>query len=443
MRIVEWPAAKLIKALRAKEVAKADVLDAYLKNSQPQWNAFITRMDAQALRIQADRPFDPSKPLDGVPMAIKDNLMTKGIETTCGDCMLKGFAPPYSATSCEKLEKAGALLIGKTNMDAFAMGSSSENPVFGSVRNPVDPTLTTGGSSGGSAAAVRACECAFALGSDTGGSARQPAAYCGVTAIKPTYGRVSRYGLNAFASSMDTVAPITRDVTDAALILDVISGRDMRDMTSVSAPPLGKLSGDVRGLRVALALNEADAPIQNAVLSAGKALERAGAAIKAIKGLFIHDALRAYAVLTAVEAMSNLARFDGLRDGLDRDAGFSLEVKRRIVMGARLAGGKLHERALQNRAAVQAAFEQLFGDYDALLCPVTGTMAFPLGALGDDPVRGFLCDQFTVPANLTGLPALALPFEGAAVQVYGPAFCEKALLNIGLCLERAGGAHAL
>ncbi len=437
MGIVDLSALQLLAGFKTGEITKTQAMEAYLDNQKDSLGAFITKLDRGTLLEQAQRPFDPQLKLDGLPMGIKDNIMVKGLLTTCGANMLGDFVPPYDATAYLWLKEQGALILGKTNMDGFAMGSSSETSAFGAVHNPWDETLVAGGSSGGSAAAVAAKMVAFALGTDTGGSARQPAAYCGVVAMKPTYGLVSRFGLNAFASSMDTIAPITRTVSDNEWVLKVMAGRDERDMTTIQAPDRPR-----KGLRVGFCqedLQDVHREIREAVLEAVLVLGGMGAEMVPIQNAFSMDAMRIYAILTAVEAASNLARFDGSRYGTDRGSGFSPDVKRRILLGTHWAQMDLYETACHKRAEMIEKYHRLFQKVDVILSPVTAKMPFKLGEKSGDPIAMLSCDRFTAPANLTGGPALALPFKQAAVQLCGPHFSEKQLYLWGEALEKAGG----
>jgi aspartyl-tRNA(Asn)/glutamyl-tRNA(Gln) amidotransferase subunit A len=409
---------------------------------------------------------DPG-PLAGVVVAIKDNLCTRGIPTTCGSRILEGWRPPYDATVVARLRDAGALLVGKTNLDEFAMGSSTENSAFGPTRNPHDPSRVPGGSSGGSAAAVAAGFAAGAFGSDTGGSIRQPAALCGVVGMKPTYGRVSRYGLVAFASSLDQIGPFARSVADAAALLEVIAGHDPLDSTSipVDAPALlSTLDDGVAGLRIGVVseLTEHEgvaAEVRAAVASAAAALCAAGASVDAVSVPSSTYGLSAYYLIAPAEASSNLARYDGVRYGLrvgaddaaamnaaTRDAGFGAEVKRRIMLGTyALSAGyydAFYGQAQRVRTLIIRELDAVYERVDVLLAPTSPTVAFELGARTADPLAMYLSDVCTVPSNLAGHPAVSVPFGGAdglpiGVQVLAPALREDLALRVARAVEQA------
>ncbi len=427
---------------------------------------------------------EPAGPLAGVPVALKDNLCTRGIPTTCSSRMLEGWRPPYSATVVERLKAAGAVIVGKTNLDEFAMGSSTENSAFGPTRNPHDTSRVPGGSSGGSAASVAAGFAALALGSDTGGSIRQPAALCGVVGMKPTYGRVSRYGLVAFASSLDQIGPFGATVADAAACYEAIAGHDPLDSTSIDQPLEPVVSGPgegVTGLRVGVLaeLCAGSARVQGApgmdgveavegvasdvtarVDEAADALEAAGAVVTAVSVPSAVLGLSAYYLIAPAEASSNLARYDGVRYGLrvdaanaaemnvnTRTAGFGAEVKRRIMLGTyALSAGyydAFYGKALRVRTLMLQEFAAAYEDVDVLLCPAAPTTAFELGAKIADPLLMYLNDVCTIPSNLTGHPAISVPFgtgdDGlpVGVQVMGPALSERLILGVAAALERA------
>ncbi len=409
---------------------------------------------------------DDPGPLAGVPVAIKDTLCTRGVATTCGSRILDGWEPPYTATTVERIEAAGGIVVGKTNCDEFAMGSSTENSAFGPTRNPKDRFRVPGGSSGGSAAAVAAGLAPLALGSDTGGSIRQPAALCGTVGVKPTYGRVSRYGLVAFASSLDQVGPFATTVADAALLLDVIGGHDPCDSTSIPEPPpplTPQLAAGVDGLRIGVVeeLTDADGvqpEIHAAVAHAAAALARAGATIDRVSVPSARYALSAYYLIAPAEASSNLARYDGVRYGLrvdgddaatmnarTRAAGFGAEVQRRIMLGTyALSAGyydAYYRKAQRVRTLVIRDFARVYERCDALLAPTSPTVAFPLGAKTADPLEMYLSDVCTIPSSLAGHAAMSVPYgtgEGGlpvGVQVLAPALGEPVMFRVAATLE--------
>jgi aspartyl-tRNA(Asn)/glutamyl-tRNA(Gln) amidotransferase subunit A len=423
----------------------------------------LAQADAVDAEVAAGR--DPG-PLAGVPVALKDNLCTRGIETTCGSKILEGWRPPYDATVVEALRRTGAIALGKTNMDEFAMGSSTENSAYGPTRNPRDTSKVPGGSSGGSAAAVAAGFTALGLGSDTGGSIRQPAALCGVVGMKPTYGRVSRYGLVAFASSLDQIGPFAASVADAALLFDVLAGPDPLDSTSlpsVSETTLDGLDRGVDGVRVGLCRDLIDgcAPdVAARVAEAAEALAAAGATVEEIAVPEFAYGLSAYYLIAPAEASSNLARYDGVRYGLrvdgedaaamntaTRTAGFGAEVKRRIMLGTyALSAGyydAYYAQAQRVRTLVMQAFDRAYASVDVLLGATAPTTAFDLGSKVDDPMAMYMNDVCTIPSNLAGHPALSLPFGTGAdglpvgVQVLAPALQEALLFRVAQVLEAA------
>jgi aspartyl-tRNA(Asn)/glutamyl-tRNA(Gln) amidotransferase subunit A len=407
---------------------------------------------------------DPG-PLAGVPVALKDNMCTRGIPTTCSSKILDGWRPPYDATVVSKLREAGAVVIGKTNLDEFAMGSSTENSAFGPTRNPHDTTRVPGGSSGGSAAAVAAGFAAVSLGSDTGGSIRQPAALCGVVGVKPTYGAVSRYGLVAFASSLDQIGPFSHDVADAALVLEAISGHDPMDSTSIRQGPLEitrQLDMGVAGLRVGRItdLPEGASPDVAARLDeAFDALRDAGAEIVDVDVPAFGYGLTAYYLIAPAEASSNLARYDGVRFGhrveapdtnamymATRTDGFGAEVKRRIMLGTYALSAGYYDayygRALKVRRRIASDFAAAYERADVLLTPASPTVAFHLGDKTSDPMSMYLCDTYTIPSNLTGDPAMSVPFgtgdDGlpVGIQILAPALQETRMFRTAAELER-------
>lgn len=408
--------------------------------------------------------------LFGIPVGIKDNILTENVTTTCASQMLKDFVPPYSATAWEKLRSKGAVLAGKCNMDEFAMGSSTENSSFQVTKNPWNTRCVPGGSSGGSAACVAAGEVPYALGSDTGGSIRQPAAFCGVVGMKPTYGSVSRYGLVAFASSLDQIGPITRNVEDNALVLSAISGKDSRDSTSraLYADAVdfsSEIGRDISGLRIGIPaemLEKGTAPqVKNAVLNAARTLESLGCRVSEVHLESIKDALPAYYVISSAEASSNLARFDGIRygrrakkyddlDGLyvnSRSEGFGDEVKRRILLGTYVLSAGYYDayykKAQQVRTLVRKEFCSIFQKYDVLVGPVAPTTAYGIGEKAGNPMEMYLGDIDTVSVNIAGIPALSMPCgidtDGLPIglQLMGNDFSEPLLYRVGYALEKA------
>ena len=411
-------------------------------------------------------------PLAGVPISIKDNLCTRGIETTCSSKILEGWKPPYDATVIEKLKEAGAVIIGKTNLDEFAMGSSTENSAFGPTRNPHNLECVPGGSSGGSAAAVAAGFSPLALGSDTGGSIRQPAALCGVVGVKPTYGRVSRYGLVAFASSLDQVGPFANTVSDAALTLEVISGHDPRDSTSIPEKPLdisGVLDQGVEGMRIGVieelsgkGLGGISQDVISRVEDAIKVLSNAGADVEPASVPASIYGLSAYYVIAPAEASSNLARYDGIRFGprteaattaetmtATRTKGFGDEVKRRIMLGTYALSAGYYDayygKSQRVRTLIMNDFAKAYEKFDLLISPTAPTTAFPLGDKTADPMQMYLQDVCTIPSNLAGHPAMSVPFGFGAdgmpvgIQILAPAMAEREMFQAAKILESESG----
>jgi aspartyl-tRNA(Asn)/glutamyl-tRNA(Gln) amidotransferase subunit A len=437
-------------------------------------HAFLTTTPDLALlqAREADRRIARGEggPLTGIPMALKDILSTRGIRTTCGSKILESYVPQYDAGVVERLQQAGCVLLGKTNMDEFAMGSSNENSAFEPVRNPWKLDRVPGGSSGGSAAAVAAGEAMFALGTDTGGSIRQPAALTGTGGLKPTDGRVSRYGLIAFGSSLDQIGPITRTVADAALVLQTIAGHDPRDSTSLEAPVPdygATLNGGVRGLKLGVPNEYFGGGMQpevEATIRAAIAVYRElGAHIEAVSLPHTDYALSTYYIISPAEAMANLARYDGVRYGLSvpgddmwemfgrtRDVGFGKEVKRRILLGTYALSAGFYDayylKAQKVRTLVRRDFEAAFSRVDALLAPTTPSVAFPIGEKTDDPLEMYLSDVYTVPVNIAGICAISIPAgfaEGLPVglQVIGKPLGEEIILRAAHAFEAATGYH--
>ncbi len=467
-------AADIARDVRAGARSARDVVEEHLAaiaGREDELHAFnlVLTGEAREAADEIDRRSaageDPG-PLAGVPVALKDNLCTRGVPTTCSSRMLEGWRPPYDATVVTRLREAGAVIVGKTNMDEFAMGSSTENSAFGPTRNPHDPSRVPGGSSGGSAAAVAAGFAALALGSDTGGSIRQPAALCGVVGVKPTYGLVSRYGVVAFASSLDQIGPFAANVADAALALEVIAGHDRADSTSIPrpAPSLsGVLLDGVDGLRVGVVaelVDRVDPDVGARVAEAAAALEAAGAKVDEAHLPTAALGLSAYYLLATAEASSNLARYDGVRyglrvDGADvgamygatRAAGFGAEVKRRIMLGTYALSTGYYDayygQAQRVRTLLIHDLEAAYASYDLLLAPTTPTTAFELGAKTADPLAMYLSDVCTIPSNLAGHPAMSVPYgrgdDGLpiGVQLLAPALGEAVMFRAAAALERS------
>lgn len=458
MELHELTALELGEKLRSGEVTGQEVVEAALSRiqaAQSANNAFITVTDPPAPAAEG-----AVSSLAGVPMAYKDNICTKGVRTTCASKILGDFTPCYDATVAERLSAAGAVSLGKLNMDEFAMGSTSETSCFGAVKNPWDLTRAAGGSSGGAAAAVAAGEVWYAIGSDTGGSIRQPAAYCGVTGMKPTYGTVSRYGLIAYASSLDQMGPIARSAADCAAVLDVMMGKDPRDSTSLDVPAgglLASLTGDLRGKKIGLPADcfgeGLDPEVRAAVLAATEVLKARGATVEEFALPVMKYVVPAYYIIACAEASSNLSRFDGVKYGWraegyedlgelyakTRTQGFGTEVKRRILLGTFVLSSGYYDayykKALQTKAVIKAAFDDAFTKYDLLLTPVAPTTAPKLGESLSDPLKMYLSDIYTVSVNLAGLPGLSMPCgfdqKGLPIgaQLIGPALGDAAVLN--------------
>ena len=481
----EQSATAIAAAVAAGERSARDVLDEHLARIEArdgEIHAF-NHVLADEARARADdidarvAAGEDVGPLAGVPVALKDNLCTRGIPTTCSSKILDGWLPPYDATVVARLQDAGAVVVGKTNLDEFAMGSSTENSAFGATRNPLDPSRVPGGSSGGSAAAVAADFAPLSLGSDTGGSIRQPAALCGVVGAKPTFGRVSRYGLIAFASSLDQIGPFARTVEDAAALLDAIGGPDALDSTSIPEPfpALRDVLGQgVEGLRIGIVdeLLGGEGGIQPEVEArtreAALALEKAGASVDTVSVPAAVYGLSAYYLIAPAEASSNLARFDGVRFGLrderatmgetydaTRTAGFGAEVKRRIMLGTYALSSGYYDayygKAQRVRTMIIRDFEAAYERFDVLLSPTSPCVAFPLGDKTTDPLSMYLNDVCTIPSSLAGHPAMSVPFGAGAhglpvgVQVMAPALGEDVMFRVAAALEAAapgGGERA-
>ncbi len=465
--------------VRRRETSSVELVRAALDRIaavEPAVGAFLSVTEAEALAAAAaiDRRIaageDPG-PLAGVPVGIKDIICTAGIRTTAGSRILERFVPAYDATVTARLKRAGAVIVGKLNCDEFAMGSSTENSALGTTRNPWDGNRVPGGSSGGSGAAVAAGECHAALGTDTGGSVRLPAAFCGVVGLKPTYGRVSRYGVIAYASSLDQVGPLARDVADTALMLEAIAGHDPADSTASPRPVpsyLAALEQGVRGLRLGLPreyfVEGMQPEVEAGVRAAVRELERLGAIVEPVSLPHTEYAIATYYLIATAEASSNLARYDGIRYGLrvpadslgamyeaSRAAGFGTEVKRRIMLGTYALSAGYYDayylKAQQVRTLIRRDFEQVFQRCEALVTPVAPTTAFRLGEKIADPLTMYLSDIFTISVNLAGLPGLALPcgFDASGLpiglQVIGRPFDEETVLRVGAAYERATEWH--
>jgi aspartyl-tRNA(Asn)/glutamyl-tRNA(Gln) amidotransferase subunit A len=478
----QFTAWELAAKLGRRDASAREIMQsclARIERVEGQIHAFISYDPADAL-AQADAAdaelaagtTHQQKPLLGIPIGIKDVLAMRGHPLNCGSRILGEFISPYSATVVEKLRQAGAIVFGRLNMDEFAMGSSTENSAFGVSRNPWDTTRIPGGSSGGSAAAVAADECIATLGTDTGGSIRQPAALCGCLGLKPTYGRVSRYGLVAFASSLDQIGPFTKDARDAATILQVISGQDPGDSTSVPAPVpdyAAALNGPIRGLKLGLAkeymIGGVDPEVGAAVQSAVRQFEKLGAEIVEISLPHTEFAVATYYIIATAEASANLARFDGIRYGLrvegsdptdlyckTRGAGFGAEVKRRIILGAYVLSSGYHDayylRAQKVRTLIRRDFLRAFEKVDAIVTPTTPTAAFKIGEKADDPLQMYLSDIFTISCNLAGICGLSIPCGFTSnpklpigLQLLGKPFGEETLLKLAHAYEQSTSWH--
>ena len=469
------------RLLASGEISAVELTEAVLSrieavDSQVRGLVTVTAEQARSAAQEADKRIREgiATPLTGVPLVLKDNMCTEGIATTCSSRMLEGFVPPYTATAAQKLLDAGAVMVGKSNMDEFAMGSSTENSAFFPTHNPWDGGRVPGGSSGGSAAAVAAGETLIALGSDTGGSIRQPASFCGVVGIKPTYGTVSRYGLIAFASSLDQIGPLTSNVTDAALTLNAISGYDSMDSTSINreTPDYSRaLVPDVRGMKIGVVkemFGEGVEPqVRDTVLEAARVLEQAGAIVDWEVSLSLTEyALPVYYILAPSEASSNLARYDGVKYGYSWDGaadmwegmertrqhGFGPEVKRRILLGAyALSSGyydAYYRKAQQVRTLIRREYEDAFSRFDVLLTPTSPTLPFGLGERTNDPLAMYLADICTIPVNIAGVPAVSLPcgfVDGLPVglQLIGPSLGEETIIRAAYTYEQATDWHTM
>ena len=475
--ITQMDALALGREIAEGKIKVAEATEAYLASIREQdekYNCYVTVDEEGAMKAAAevqarmDNGELKDSPLAGVPVAIKDNMCTEGLLTTCSSKILYNFVPTYEATAVSKLRDAGAVILGKTNMDEFAMGSTTETSYFGPTKNPADPDHVPGGSSGGSAAAVAAGECAYALGSDTGGSIRQPASYCGVVGIKPTYGTVSRYGLIAYGSSLDQIGPLTRTVSDAAAVLTAIAGHDFKDSTSVDQPGQDytkSLIKDAKDIKVGIPRDYfgegLDEEVARAVRGAADVLKAAGATVEEFDLSLVNYAIPAYYTIAAAEASSNLERFDGIKYGYrteeyaglhnmykkSRSEGFGAEVKRRIMLGSFVLSSGYYDayylKALKVKALIKKAFDDAFSKYDIILGPVAPTTAPKLGDSLSDPIKMYLGDIYTISVNLAGLPGISVPCGTSSdglpigVQMLADCFREDVLFRAAYTYEQS------
>ena len=475
MDLMSMTAVELGKKIASGEVTSVEATQAALdrmEKLEQEYNCFVT-IDREGALAQAEavqKRIDAGElkgPLAGVPVAIKDNMCIEGMLTTCSSKILSNFKPTYTAEAVVQLQKAGAVIVGKTNMDEFAMGSTTETSYYGETKNPWDSSRVPGGSSGGSAAAVAAEEVPYALGSDTGGSIRQPAAFCGVTGIKPTYGRVSRYGLIAYGSSLDQIGPLAKDVTDCATVLEIIGTHDSNDSTSVDRADTdftAALVNDVKGMKIGIPrdyFGEGIEPeVKEQVLAAAKTLEAQGAIVEEFDLSLVEYAIPAYYIIASAEASSNLERFDGVKYGYrtseytdlhnmykkTRSEGFGPEVKRRIMLGSFVLSSGYYDayyiKALRTKALIKQAFDKAFERYDVILGPVAPTTALKLGESLSDPLKMYLGDIYTVSVNLAGLPGISLPcgydHQGLPVglQLLAKPFDEKSIIRAAYTFEQ-------
>ncbi len=479
MSLMSLTAVELGRKIRAGEVSATEAAQealAQIREKEDSIHSFVTVREedqilADAARVQKQiKEGTLSGLLAGVPAALKDNLCTEGVLTTCSSKMLAGFQPTYTAEAVRNLEQAGVVVIGKTNMDEFAMGSTTETSAYGVTRNPHNTEHVPGGSSGGSCAAVAAGECSFALGSDTGGSIRQPSSFCGVAGMKPTYGTVSRYGLIAYGSSLDQIGPIGRDVTDCATILETIASYDKKDSTSIPREDTDFTSAlveDVRGMRIGIPKDYfgegLNSEVAEAVLTAAKELEKKGAVLEEFDLSLVEYAIPAYYVIACAEASSNLSRFDGVKYGYraekyeglhdmykkTRSEGFGTEVKRRIMLGSFVLSSGYYDayylKALRTKALIKQAFDRAFGTYDVILSPAAPTTAPKIGESLGDPIQMYLGDIYTISVNLAGLPGITVPCGAdhaglpVGLQLIGDCFQEKNLIRAAYTYERERG----
>lgn len=476
MSILDMTALELGKRIQSGDITAVQAAEASLariKAMEPSIHAYVTvneeKTMEQAGKVQAEIEAGRlSGPLAGVPVAIKDNMCTEGMRTTCSSRILENFIPAYTAQAVANLEQAGAVILGKTNMDEFAMGSTTETSAFGVTRNPWNPEHAPGGSSGGSCAAVAAGECFYALGSDTGGSIRQPSSFCGVTGIKPTYGTVSRYGLIAYGSSLDQIGPVAKDVSDCAAVLEVLASHDPKDSTSMERSDCdftAALSEDVRGMRIGIPESYfgqgLDQEVKDAVLEAARVLGEKGAIVETFDLKLVEYAIPAYYVIASAEASSNLSRFDGVKYGYrapeyeglhsmykkSRSQGFGPEVKRRIMLGSFVLSSGYYDayylKALRTKALIKKEFDRAFASYDVILAPAAPATAPRLGQSLGDPLKMYLGDIYTISVNLAGLPGISLPCgldsKGLPIglQLIGDCFKEKSIIRAAYAYEKA------
>jgi aspartyl-tRNA(Asn)/glutamyl-tRNA(Gln) amidotransferase subunit A len=475
MNLMRLTAVELGRKIKDKEVTAIEATRAALDAigaKEDAVHSFVTVDEAGALKRaeEVQKQIEAGTltgPLAGVPVAIKDNMCTEGLLTTCSSRILENFIPTYTAEAVRKLEEAGAIILGKTNMDEFAMGSTTETSAYGQTKNPWNTAHVPGGSSGGSCAAVAAEECPFALGSDTGGSIRQPSSFCGVTGIKPTYGTVSRYGLIAYGSSLDQIGPVAKDVTDCATILEVIAGHDAKDSTSVARDDLkftDALVDDVKGMRIGIPQDYfgegLDPEIHDAIRGVAETLKEKGASVEEFDLGLVKYAIPAYYVIACAEASSNLARFDGVKYGYrakeyeglhnmykkSRSEGFGPEVKRRIMLGSFVLSSGYYDayylKALRVKGLIKKAFDEAFARYDVILAPASPTTAPKLGESLDNPIQMYLGDIYTISVNLAGLPGISLPCGTdknglpIGVQMIGDCFKENNIIRAAYSFEQ-------
>lgn len=478
MNLLNLTAVELAGEIKAGNTTAVEAMKAVIEQietTESELNCYVTfdkeaAMKAAETAQKAIEAGSLTGPLAGVPVAIKDNMCTKGMLTTCSSKILGNFVPQFSSEAVIRLEEAGAVIIGKTNMDEFAMGSTSETSAYGATKNPWNTEYVPGGSSGGSAAAVAGKECFFALGSDTGGSIRQPASYCGVVGMKPTYGTVSRYGLIAYGSSLDQIGPLCKDVTDCATIMEVIAAHDPKDSTSIKRDDTdftSALVDDVKGMKIGIPSTYfgegLDPQVKEAVMNAVKVLEEKGAVVEEFELDLVDYAIPTYYTIAAAEASSNLERFDGVKYGYraqdykglhnmykkTRSEGFGAEVKRRIMLGSFVLSSGYYDayylKALRVKALIKKAFDDAFAKYDLIIGPVAPTTAPKLGSSLSDPIRMYLSDIYTISVNLAGLPGMSIPCgkddKGLPIgmQLIGDCFKEKNLIRAAYAYEQARG----